>query len=269
MIRPMPFWPSFEPCTKLTSVQVRIRIPRIHHGGGWSPFGRRKLGIADHEFQHHEQTPPARTRTAARAAALCRSGGLRPVDSRVPSRPRSSELVMPTPMIEPINVCELEAGRPKNQVPRFQMMAAINSANTMANPALLPTCRINSTGSRETMLNATAPLDRRTPSRLNIPTTPQRYAPASARIDHRGDRIRRIVKAVDELEAERDQQGHEQQDVREKVSPACRSLNVDIDAVGDEQQCRGNDAHEDDAGQRMKATIKIRPLADCGFYRAG
>src|SRR5665213_3452625 len=64
----------------------------------------------------------------------------------VPSRPRSSALVMPTPMIDPIRVCELEAGRPKYQVPTFQMMAAINSANTMAKPAPLPTCRISSTG---------------------------------------------------------------------------------------------------------------------------
>jgi hypothetical protein len=34
MMSPMPFWPSFEPCAKLTPVHVRIRIPRIHHGGG-------------------------------------------------------------------------------------------------------------------------------------------------------------------------------------------------------------------------------------------
>jgi len=39
----------------------------------------------------------------------------------------------------------------------------------MANPALLPTCRINSTGSSDTIPNATAPLDRRTPTRLNKP----------------------------------------------------------------------------------------------------
>ena len=39
MIRPMPFWPSFEPCAKLTPVQVRIRMPRIHNGGGAAPFG--------------------------------------------------------------------------------------------------------------------------------------------------------------------------------------------------------------------------------------
>jgi hypothetical protein len=39
MIWPMPFWPSFEPCAKLTPVQVRIRMPRIHQGGGWLPLG--------------------------------------------------------------------------------------------------------------------------------------------------------------------------------------------------------------------------------------
>ena len=31
---------------------------------------------------------------------------------------------MPTPIIEPISVCELEAGRPNHQVPRFQIIAA-------------------------------------------------------------------------------------------------------------------------------------------------
>ena len=42
-------------------------------------------------------------------------------------------------MIEPISVCELDAGSPKAQVPRFQMIAAIRSAKTIAKPALLPT----------------------------------------------------------------------------------------------------------------------------------
>jgi len=39
MISPMPFWPSFEPCANDTPVQVNTRMPRIHHGGGWLPFG--------------------------------------------------------------------------------------------------------------------------------------------------------------------------------------------------------------------------------------
>ena len=77
--------------------------------------------------------------------------------------------ITPTPMIEPINVCELDAGKPKAQVPRFHRMAAINSANTIAKPALLPTCRINSTGNSEMMPKATAPEEVSTPIRLNIP----------------------------------------------------------------------------------------------------
>ena len=75
---------------------------------------------------------------------------------------------MPTWMIEPISVCELEAGNPNHQVPRFHRIAAINNANTMAKPAPLPTCKINSTGSSETMPNATAPDDNRTPSKLKL-----------------------------------------------------------------------------------------------------
>ena len=72
-------------------------------------------------------------------------------------------------MIEPISVCELEAGRPRYQVPRFQTIAAISSAKTIAKPALEPTCRISSTGSSEMMPKATAPLEAMTPRKLKTP----------------------------------------------------------------------------------------------------
>ena len=39
MIRPIPFWPSLEPCAKLTPVQVKIRIARMIAGGGLFPSG--------------------------------------------------------------------------------------------------------------------------------------------------------------------------------------------------------------------------------------
>ncbi len=39
MMRPMPFWPSFEPCAKLTPVQVSTSSARISSGGGCVPFG--------------------------------------------------------------------------------------------------------------------------------------------------------------------------------------------------------------------------------------
>ena len=42
--------------------------------------------------------------------------------------PLSSELAMPTPRIEPMSVCELEAGRPRYQVPMFQTIAGLSYA---------------------------------------------------------------------------------------------------------------------------------------------
>ena len=48
-------------------------------------------------------------------------------------------------------------------------MAETSNANTMANPALLPTCKINSTGSSEMMLNATSPDETITPRKFQNP----------------------------------------------------------------------------------------------------
>jgi hypothetical protein len=53
--------------------------------------------------------------------------------------PAISEFIKPTPTMEPIRVCELEAGKPRYQVPTFQMMADSSSAMTMAKAASLRT----------------------------------------------------------------------------------------------------------------------------------
>ena len=78
-------------------------------------------------------------------------------------------MATPTPMIEPISVCDDELGMPNSQVSRFQQIAAISSANTIAKPALEPTWRMSSTGSSETMPNATAPVENSTPAKLKKP----------------------------------------------------------------------------------------------------
>src|SRR5215467_11830855 len=78
-------------------------------------------------------------------------------------------LARPTPMTDPMSVCELDDGSPKYQVPRFQMIAAVSRANTIAKPAPLPTWRMSSTGSSDTMLKATAPDDSTTPRKLKKP----------------------------------------------------------------------------------------------------
>src|SRR6202167_2962605 len=87
----------------------------------------------------------------------------------VPLLDDMSWLAIPSPITEPMRVWELEAGRPNHQVPRFQIIAATSKAKTMANPALLPTCRISSTGSRETMANATSPDEAITPRKFQNP----------------------------------------------------------------------------------------------------
>src|ERR1700731_346072 len=146
-------------------------MPRIHVGGGLSPTGSANsslLGMTNFTTSSRiaaRQKPKSGDNSSALPIVVAWVQST----PEVPLRPCSSALAMPTPMTEPIRVCELEAGRPKDQVPRFQMIAAINSANTMAKPALDPTCRINSTGSSETMPKATAPDDHSTPKRLNIP----------------------------------------------------------------------------------------------------
>ena len=65
------------------------------------------------------------------------------------SDPCSSQaFIIPTPMIEPIRACELEAGRPRYQVAKFQMIAASKSASTIAMPRPVLMLTSRSTGSR-------------------------------------------------------------------------------------------------------------------------
>src|ERR1700685_57831 len=83
--------------------------------------------------------------------------------------PDSHELASPTPIMAPTSVCELEAGSPRYQVPRFQMIAEISSAKTIANPAPEPTLSTSSTGRSASTPNATAPLEVSTPIRFQQP----------------------------------------------------------------------------------------------------
>ena len=110
-------------------------------------------------------------------------------------------------MIEPIKLCELEAGRPRYQVPRFQTMAEINRANTMANPAPEPTLMTSSTGSRLMTPKATAPEEVSTPARLHNARPnhgdPRRQAVG---VNDRGHGVGGVVKAVDKFKRQRQRQ---------------------------------------------------------------
>src|SRR5882757_11464158 len=81
----------------------------------------------------------------------------------------NSEFIRPTPTMEPIRVCELDAGRPRYHVPTFQMIADNSSEKTIANPAPDPTLITSSTGNNATIPKATAPDDVSTPIRFQQP----------------------------------------------------------------------------------------------------
>src|SRR5260370_8512447 len=79
------------------------------------------------------------------------------------------ELASPTPRIEPIRVWELEAGKPRNQVPRFQIMDDTRRANTIAKPPPVPTLSTSSTGSSATTPKAPAPAANNPPIKIQTP----------------------------------------------------------------------------------------------------
>ncbi len=61
------------------------------------------------------------------------------------------------------------------------------------------------------------------------------------------------METVDELEAERDQQRDEQQNEgRIARDLGAGRVDIGVDAVGDEQQHRGDGAREDDGGHRIE-----------------
>src|SRR5215472_12660337 len=120
MIRPMPFWPSFEPCAKLTPVQVSTRRPRIHHGGGVAPSGARysagiRISALASSSKAAARTKPAKGENSSdlpTPAACPQSTPLVPLGSLA-----MIWFIRPTPMIEPISACELEFEIPGAEVP--------------------------------------------------------------------------------------------------------------------------------------------------------
>src|SRR5471030_757440 len=121
MIRPIPFWPSLEPCTKLTAIAEITSTRRFQNGGCFLSSSLRRwsgvLCIFD-SGRHHFR--PSSTRAATRKPAIGENTSDAPISIAfcqfTPSASGISlirALARPTPRIEPIRVWELEAGIPK------------------------------------------------------------------------------------------------------------------------------------------------------------
>ena len=150
IIKPIPFCPSLEPCAKLTPVQVAINKLRTKKEGGLLPSGAsNNCGLRRFITTFKAIKAIAASPKPIKGEKNSALATLKIWSTSIPLTPcevLKNWFINPTPIIEPIMVCELEAGIPKNHVPKFQIMAAIKSANTIANPAPLLTCKISSTG---------------------------------------------------------------------------------------------------------------------------
>ncbi len=159
MIRPMPFCPSLEPCTKLTHIADSTSTSRFQKGGCFLlSMARRCSGVLCIFESANNLFKPSSSRAATMKPATGEMISDRPMSMALPQftpmptgRPVSRALARPTPRIAPISVCELEAGMPKYQVPRFQTMAATSMEKTMARLRPLSRLSSSSTGSRWTM----------------------------------------------------------------------------------------------------------------------
>src|SRR5262245_12291056 len=119
MISPIPFWPSFDPCAKLTPVQVRMRIARIQSGGGASPAGgayNSRRGISTRAILS-SSAPTMNPTSGEMSSDLPTLAACSQSTPLVADPVLTSWFASPTPMIDPINVWELDDGKPKYQVP--------------------------------------------------------------------------------------------------------------------------------------------------------
>ena len=77
------------------------------------------------------------------------------------------------------------------------------------------------------------------------------------------------MEAVDELEAERNEQGDEEQDIGyEGRDLRAGRIDIFVQTIGDEQQPAGQDAAEQDHGQRIEALVEVGAF-HCRLDRAG
>ena len=144
----------------------------------------------------------------------------------VPACPQSTPLVpvftamswlaMPTPMIEPISVCELDAGRPSHQVPRFHKIAETSRANTIAKPAPRPTCRYQF--DRQQRHDGESHRAGGEEHANQIPDAGPDHGDVRLermRINHRGHGVGRVVEPVHKFKC----QGDQQRDTQEHIGP--------------------------------------------------
>jgi hypothetical protein len=161
-------------------------------------------------------------------------------------------------MIDPINVCELDAGSPRYQVPRFpddsRNQQCENHRKAGGTPDLQDQLDRQQRNDAECNSAAgeqnTEEIERARPHDGDL----RRHRVC---VDDRRHGVGRVVKSVDELETEGDQQRYEEQQVWQKrrgLGAACGDIG--IEAVRDEEQAAAKQQEKYYGGARVEAPVK-------------
>ena len=250
-------------------------MPRIHHGGGWSPFGSANsagaaccMTILSDEQQDRCQREAEQRRQQQRLSDI---GRLRPVHAGgavAAAQQRVGDADADDRTDQGVRTGGGQAEIPGSHVPddgRDQQREHHGKARAAADlqDQLDRQQRHDAERDRAGRQQDAEQIEHAGPHHGNV-------GGKRAGVDHRGHRVGRVVEAVDEFEAERDQQCDKKQEIGQVGRDlGAGRVDVDIDAVGDEQQRGRHDPRVDDARQRMKAAIEVWSLSAGGFDRTG
>ena len=131
IVSPTPFCPSFEPWAKLTNADEPISVVLIHVFGY---LFQRCPGCSKNVLFLLKRW----------MRCIAPKASTKPIIGEVKSDSKTSStffvgimvegsivyIAIETPRIDPIRVCELDAGIPRNHVPKFQIIAERSSAMT-------------------------------------------------------------------------------------------------------------------------------------------
>ncbi|MEY9680403.1 hypothetical protein ABIF13_001177 [Bradyrhizobium elkanii] len=241
-------------------------MPRIHHGGGWSPtrFAEQRRGRAlQRDLEEVEQAGGEREAEQRRQQQRLRDvGRLRPVDARgavTAAEQRVGDADTHDRTDQGVRARSRQAEPPGAEIPDDggdQEREHHGKAGTAADLQDQLDRKQRDDAERDGAAGEqhADQVEHARPHHGDM-------GRQRAGVDHGGDRVCGVMEAVDEFEAERDQQCDEQQDIRQERSDArAGGVDIGIDAVGNEQQRGRNHAQIDNPGERMKALVEVRTL---------
>ena len=262
MMRPMPFWPSLEPWKNETSVQVRISKPA-------DPDRRRLVGLRggvklrhadDRLHRQQQQRRKGKAEERREQERLADLGDLIPIHAGravLAADDRVGDADADDRPDQGVRARSGDAHPPGAQVPDDRGNEQREHHGVARGGADLKN-ELN----RQQRDDAEGHRAGRSQHAEEIPA-PRPHDRDLRRqgvgVDDGGDRVRGVVEAVDEFEAERDQQRDAEQNERQNCRRAAAGVrNVGPDRIGHVEQAESQDREEAERKPRVHRLVEMR-----------